>query len=223
MEELEDADKVAGVADVHRVGEGRDGRFGVIVAGAQIGGDDVVGIAGGDEVTDGEAGAVGEEAGADIAEVAAGYADHRRSGFVGPLLGRKEIIELLGEPAGDVDGVRRGEEEGFCECGVGEGFFDHALAIVETSFYFEGGDVLSEGGELEFLDAAYFPGGVEDDNAYTFYIIETAGDGAAGVAGGRDEYGDGAGVILSEVSEAAAHEAGADVFECEGGTVEELE
>ena len=147
-------------------------------------------------MADGQAGAVGEEAGADIAEVAAGDADHGRMIFVGPLRGSEEIIELLGEPAGDVDGVRRGEKEGVVDGGVGEGFFDHLLAIVEGSLYFEGGDVLSEGGELEFLDAADLPGGVEDDDPDAFHVIEAAGDGAAGIAGGRDQYGDGAGVIL---------------------------
>jgi hypothetical protein len=75
-----------------------------------------------------------------------------------------------------------------------EGLFDHALTVVEGAVDFQGGDVFAEGGELQFLYAADLAGGIEDDDVYAFYVIEAAGDGAAGVSRGGDEYGDGPGL-----------------------------
>jgi len=54
VEDLEDADEVAGVADVHGIGESRTGGAGFVVAGLQIDGDGIVGVAGGDKVFNGE-------------------------------------------------------------------------------------------------------------------------------------------------------------------------
>ena len=104
-EQFEDPDEIAGIADVHGVGEGRPGSDRLVVAGLQVLGDHIIGIAGGDKMFYGEAGAMGEKTGADVAEVAAGYADDGFLGLIRPLLPGKEIIELLGQPASDVDGI----------------------------------------------------------------------------------------------------------------------
>ena len=111
VKELEDADEITGIADVHGIGEGRPGRGRLVVAGLEVSGDHIISVASGDEMFDGEAGAVREEACADVAEISARNADHRRVVLVGPLLPGEEIIELLGQPASDVDGIGGGEEK----------------------------------------------------------------------------------------------------------------
>ena len=105
---------------------------------------------------------MGEETGADVAEISAGHADHRGMGFIGPLLPGEEVIELLGKPAGHIDGIGGGEEKSRSLKNVGsaEGLFDHVLAVVEGAVDFESGDVARKGGELEFLDAADLAGGI---------------------------------------------------------------
>jgi len=143
--------------------------------------------------------------------------------FVGPLLPGEEIIELLGQPAGDIDGIGGSEEKSFLQGAIAKGIFYEFLAIVEAAVYLECSDVFAIGRKLRFLDAADLAGGVKDDNVYAGHVVEAAGYGSAGITGGSDEDGYGFGITLHEVAEAAAHEAGADVFEGEGGTVVELE
>src|ERR1700722_10071723 len=85
VEYFEDADEVAGISDVHGVGERGPGGAGFVLAGLQVDGNGIIGVAGGDKVFNGQTGAPGHEPGADIAEVAAGDADDGGVGFIGPL------------------------------------------------------------------------------------------------------------------------------------------
>src|SRR5258708_20777800 len=127
-----------------------------------------------------------QQDGEDIAEFAAGNADHRRVVFIGPLLQGKEIVELLRQPAGDIDRVGGGEEDFFIEGGISKRFFYDALAIIEAAVYFQGRDILTEGRQLQFLHAAHFSGRVENDDVDPFHVIESTGYGAACVSGGGD-------------------------------------
>ena len=106
---------------------------------------------------------------------------------------------------------------------IGEGLFYHVLAIVESAIDLKGRNVVAEGSELEFLDAADLAGRVENDDADSVDIVKAVGYCAAGIAGSGDEDGDGLVVVADEIAETAAHEPGADVFESKGGAMEEFE
>ncbi len=164
----------------------------------------------------------GEQAGGEVSEISGGNDESGKRAF-GELSGTMDVVERLGYEAGEVDGVCRGEVHALREITVKEGLFDERLAIVERAIDFEGGDVSAESGELFFLESGDFALGVEDDDACSRDVVEGRGDGTAGIAGGGDEDGEHAVVIFGEMGHEACHEASAEVFEGEGGAVEELE
>ncbi|WP_217278645.1 hypothetical protein [Hymenobacter sp. BRD67] len=77
LKQLENPDKIAGVANVHRVRDSRDGGSGCKYRSAQIFGPGVVGIAGRDKMAHRKPRGVGQQAGAKVAEVTAGHCYHR--------------------------------------------------------------------------------------------------------------------------------------------------
>ena len=76
--EIEEAGEIIGIADVHGVGVGGDGRTRLVFAGEKILRDDVVGVGGGDEAGDGNPNAFGENASGEIAEITTGNGDNER-------------------------------------------------------------------------------------------------------------------------------------------------
>ena len=161
-----------------------------------------------------------QESGADIAEIAAGYANDGRMIFIRPCAVSKEVIELLGEPACDVDGIGRSEEQGVVEVVVRKRCLYHPLAVVEGPADLQCGDVPAQCRELQLLYAADLSGWVEDDDVHAFHIIKAAGDGASGISGSGYEDCYGLAAVFYEVSETTAHEAGPDILKGEGGAME---
>ena len=133
-----------------------------------------------------------------------------------------EVVEALGQEACHVDGVGRGELHVLVEFSIHEGVLYHCLAIVEDAVHLDGGDVLSEGGELAFLDGRYLALGIEHIDVDALYAKEAVGNGRTGVARGGNEDIDEAltSLLLVEIAQKACHKACADILEGEGGTME---
>ena len=83
---------------------------------------------------------------------------------------------------------------------VGEGLLDQALAIVEGAGDFEGGDVLTEGGELFFLGFADAFRRIKDNDADSGDAEKTVGDGTAGVTGSGNKDGELARFTADEIT-----------------------
>src|SRR5260221_7361682 len=75
IEDLQDADEVAGVSYVDSIGEGGYGLSRRIFARLKIGRHYCIGMAGRDEMLNGQARSMRQQAGADIPEIPAGNAD----------------------------------------------------------------------------------------------------------------------------------------------------
>ena len=259
--EVQDAGKVAGVAHVHGIGDGGGGGTGIVAACLQVVVEDVVGIVGGNEAVDGQAHATAEEGAADVAEVARGHTSHQfgSHGRGGAIDGNAlllqlgvcpEVVEALGEEACHVDGVGRGEFHVEVEFLVHEGALHHCLAIVEDTVHLDGGDVLSQGGELALLDGRDLALGVEHVDVDAGDAKETVGHGRTGVAGGGNKdidlrsssfllgitqtslvllklrasvYKAVSSLLLVEIAQQAGHEACAHVLEGQCGAVEEFQ
>ena len=134
-----------------------------------------------------------------------------------------EVIEGLGEEAGDVDAVSGGEAHVGIEVSIHESGLDEPLAVVKDAIDLDGGDIASECGELAFLDGRDLALGVEDVNVDALDTEESVGDGRARVARGGDEYVDRLVcplIGLDEVLQQSRHEAGPYVLEGEGRAVE---
>lgn len=73
----------------------------------QIVGEDVVGVYCSNEAVNRKAHLHGEEPGGEVAEVAAGHRENKRAPVGRQAGGGVEVVEGLGQEAGDVDGVGR--------------------------------------------------------------------------------------------------------------------
>src|SRR5208283_5039615 len=205
---VEKAREIVGIAHVHGVGIGGDGGTRNIVSRQKILRD---------------ADALGENAGGEIAEIAAGYGDNKWNGSDRQLAVGGDVIEHLREQTANVDGIRGGEKGALIEWFVGKGLLDETLAIVKGAGDFNSGDVLAECGELFFLGFADALGRIKNDNANAGDAEKTVSDGAAGVAGSSDENGELAGLAANEIAHEAGHEARAKILERESGSVKKFE
>ncbi len=220
---VQDAGEVAGIAHVHRIGEGAEAHRRHVGARLQILEKDVVPVVCRDEAVDGKAHPRGHESGAQVPEVPAGNAYDQPVGLAqaGELRIAVEIVEGLRQEAGDIDAVGRCQPQGAAEVRVQEGGLDQGLAVVEAAVDLQGGDVLPQGGELGFLHGAYAAPGIQDEDVRARDAQEAVRDGAPGVTGCGDEDIDIP--FLGEVPQETRHEAGADVLEGEGRPMEEFQ
>ena len=185
--------------------------------------DDVVGIGGGDETGNGNADALGENAGSEITEIAAGDGDDERNGSHRQLAIRGDVIEHLRKKAANVDGIGGSEKGALVELFVGEGLFDEALAIVEGAADFEGGDVLAQRGELLFLGFADALGRIKNDDANAGNAEKAVSNGAAGVTGSGDQNRERRRFAAHEIAHETGHEPRAKILEGQRGAVEKFE
>ena len=234
--EVQDAGKVAGVANVHGIGYGGGRGTGIVLTALQIVVENIVGIVGGNEAVYGQSHATAEEGAADVAEVARGHASHqfgshgRGSAIDGNALLLQlgigpEVIETLGQETCHVDGVGRGEFHVLVEFLVHEGALHHCLAIVEDTLHLYGGDVLPEGGELALLDGRDLALGIEHVDMDAGDTEETVGNGRTRIAGGGNKNIDQsvASLLLVEIAKQACHEACAHVLEGQCGSMEKFQ
>ena len=192
--------------------------------GVQVIGDGVVGVGGRHEGLHRQAHRPRQQAGAEVAEVAAGDGDHRRLGDppAAELRHRLGVVEGLRQEAGDVDRVRRGQAVAGRERGVREGGLDQRLAVVEGAVDGEGGDVLAQGRELPLLEGGDPAARVEHHGPHPAPLPERLRHRRPGVAAGGGEDGDRM-LRIADQLEHGGEEAGAEVLEGQGRPVEQLE
>ena len=137
--------------------------------------EDVVTIVGGDEALYGQPHAFAKEPCRDVSEIAAGYTDNNVIGFTRllQLSVGVEIIEGLRQKASHVDGVGARQLHVGIQFLVHEGSLYQRLAIIKSAVYFEGSDVLSQGGELLLLYFTHLAFGVEHIDVDTLHTQET--------------------------------------------------
>ena len=221
--QVQDAGEVAGIAHVHRVGEGTEAQGRHVGARLQVLEEDVVPVVRRDETVDGKAHPRGHEGGAQVAEVSAGDADDEPVGLAQAreLRIAVEIVEGLRQEAGDIDAVGRRQPQGAAEVRVQEGGLDQGLAVIEAAVDLQGGDVLPQGGELGLLHGAHAAPGIQYEDVRARDAQEAVCDGAPGVTGRGDEDIDIP--FLGEVPQEPGHEAGTDVLEGKGRPMEEFQ
>ena len=221
--QVQDAGEVAGIAHVHRVGEGADAQGRRVGARLQVLEEDVVPVVRRDEAVDGKAHPLGHEGGADVAEVSAGHADDQAVGLAQAreLRVAVEIVERLRQEAGDVDAVGRCQPQGVAQVGIEESGLDQRLAVVEAAIDLQGGDVLPQGCELRLLHPAHASPGVQDEDVRAGNAQKAVRDGAPGVTGGGDEDIDIP--LVGKMPQEPRHETGADVLERERRPMEEFQ
>ena len=221
--QVQDPGEVAGIAHVHRVGEGAETQGGGVGARLQVIEKYVVPVVRRDEAVNGKAHARGHEGGAQVAEVPAGDAHDQAVGQAqaGQLRIAVEIVEGLRQEAGDVDAVGRCQPEDAAKVRIQEGGLDQGLAVVETAIDLEGSDILSQGRELALLDGAHPAAGIQDEDVRAGDAQEAVRDGAPGVTGRGDEDIDIP--LVGEMAEEPGHEPGADILEREGRPMEEFQ
>ena len=196
--QIGDAHEIARVAHIHGIGDGRHRRARFVEAGTDVFGEHVVDIGAGDEMPDRQTGPLGDQPGADIAEVAARHAaDHLR--LVGHLRIAVIIVERLRQQAGQVDRIGRRQRHGFVQFAVQEGLLHHALAIVECAFDFKRRHIAAQRGELFLLNGAHATLRVQHEHLDARHVVESVGYGAARIARRRHQHIDFAVRIPGEV------------------------
>src|SRR5690606_41754707 len=75
-----------------------------------------------------------------------------------------EIIQALWNPASEVDGIRRSQEQLFIQICVEKRLLHQSLTVVKDPIHFQSRDVLTQGGKLLFLKQADFPLREENDH-----------------------------------------------------------
>jgi hypothetical protein len=177
-------------------------------------------IGGHHEGGDRRAHGLGHQARVEVAEVAAGHGHHQ--GRVAACLGRGlEVVERLGQQPRDVDAVGRGQAQARNQLRILEGPLHQPLAVVEDAIHREGEHVAAAGGELAFLQGRHAARGVEHHHLHTGEPMEGAGHGGPGVARGGRQHG--ARMVSRTEGQDPGQEAGAEILEGQGGTVEEFQ
>jgi hypothetical protein len=113
----------------------------------------------------------------------------RRAGLAPQRLRGPGVIRHLRQQPADADAVGGGQPRQPAQLRVGEGFLDHALAVVEIAVDPEAQDVVAPAGQLRFLPVRHAPLRVEQHHAKARPAIERRGHRPAGVAGGRHQHG----------------------------------
>ena len=218
--------EIAGVADVHGVGDRPDRRARLELAGRQIRRHHVVRIRGCHEPLDGRARALREQPGGEVPEIAAWRADDRRFGRPGltaQLGDSLEVIDHLRQQPADVDGVRRRQRDLAAQARVGERVLHQFLAVVEAAGHGVRADVgrgiVVEHRELGLLRRAHAAFRVQNHDARAGDTVECVRHGAAGIARCRGQHRH----VGAEGGHQSRHHARADVLERQRGPVKQFE
>jgi hypothetical protein len=156
--------EVARVADIHRIRERGDRGPRLEPPGLEVGRHDVVRVGRGDEALDRQPGALGQEAGGQVAEVAARRREHNRAAGPGaPGLRRGvKVVHRLREQPPDVHRIGRCQPHPPPQIEVSEGVAGQAVTVVEAAGDGVGPHVATlavEHRQLRFLRRATRPSG----------------------------------------------------------------
>ncbi len=210
--------------DVHRRRGRRHDVAHLVGAARERARQDVVDIGGDGEPVDRQAHALGDIAGEHVAEIAGGHREGDLAMRRAERHGGDEIVDDLGDDAGEVDRVDAGEPDAVAEGGMVEHRLHQRLAIVEGAFDGQRMDVVfgrrRHHAPLHRRDAAV---GKQHDDVDLGAAAKRLDRRAAGVAGGRDHDGG----ALAAPRQRAVHQTGEQlhrqVLEGERRPVEQLE
>ena len=183
LEELLNARPVVRAADVHGVGEGRNGLMRIPDAGSEVAGNGVVDVGGDDEALYAKAQGLCDEACGNVAEVAARDREDNRLS----LLGRErrdclKIVADLGEQAADVDGVCGVEADSGPDLLVIKRLLHKGLAVIEGAAHGDSPDVAAQSAEQLLLQRAYLALRIEHADVDVLKAEEGMGNSGAGVS-----------------------------------------
>ena len=164
------------------------------------------------------------QAGERIAEIAARH-DERRALAVGPpdAQARRGVIHALRQQASEVDAVGRGQQRARAQLPIEERLFHQALAVIESAPNRQRPDVAAPAGELAFLGRGHQSLGVQHRNLDSRALMEGRRHGAPRVSGSRDQNGERPLAAPAQTRETGREEAGAEILDRRGRTVEQLE
>ena len=234
---VEKAFQVAGDQDVHG-GRSRlvELPAGIVGAGADEVGEDVVFIGGADQPPHRQAHTLGVVACQNVAEVAGGNAEvHRFAPSYGALFRQAEIgvevIDDLRHQSAPVDGVCTGQADaplfqGRRHVGIGKDLLDAGLGIVKVAVHRIDMDVIALlGGHLQVLDLTGSGIGIEHRDLDAFQACITRQSRLAGIPRGchQNPGSLGAVQVLLALKQQLGHQLQSVVLEGAGGTVPQLQ
>jgi hypothetical protein len=133
------------------------------------------------------------------------------------------IINALRQQPAEVDAVGRGQTQLGREVTVQEGFFDHALAVIERARDGIAVDVVTPAGQLPLLGGRDEPLREQHTHLESGASVERRSDRTTRIARGRHQNVQGSLVRPSQTRERCRKKTGAEVLEGRGRTMEQFE
>ena len=169
--------KITGIAHIHRIGNGSDGRTGIILSGLQVLIEYVIAVVGRYKTLHRQTHALAEQTGRYIAKVTARHTYHHiiRLTFFLQLCVGIEIIECLRQETGHVNRICRSQFHVRIQVSIHKRILHQCLTIVKRTVYFQSRNILSQRSELLFLNFADLSFGIKHIHMDTFHSQEAIG------------------------------------------------
>ena len=224
--QVEHTGKVARITHIHRIGNGGNGRTGIVLSCLQILIENIILIVGGDKTADGQAHLFAEQACSNVTKVSARHTDDGilcPAGLLQLRIGIK-VIECLRQETCHVDRVSRGQQQPFVQFVIHKGCFHQRLAVVKRSVHLQGCNIPPQRSELFFLYLADFSLRIEHIHMNPLYPQKAIGYRTTGISGSGNEH-----IHLfpplfpDEVSQQTGHKPSTYIFKSQCRTVEKLQ
>ena len=218
--------KITGIAHIHRIGNGSDGRTGIILSGLQVLIEYVIAVVGRYKTLHRQTHALAEQTGRYIAKVTARHTYHHiiRLTFFLQLCVGIEIIECLRQETGHVNRICRSQFHVRIQVSIHKRILHQCLTIVKRTVYFQSRNILSQRSELLFLNFADLSFGIKHIHMDTFHSQEAIGYCTAGISRSSDQD---IHLLLpfffNEVTQQTSHEPSAHVLKSQGRTMKQFQ
>ena len=221
-EQLFHARPVVRLADVHGVRQGRLRRLRRPVAILQEARHGIVGVGSGNKTLNRQPQRFRQQAGGEIAEVAAWHRHHQLvTGLLRQLRDRLEVVADLRQQTTDINRVGGVEAKRDLQLFIVKRLLNQRLTGVEITVNRHGFDVAAQGAEQLLLQRANLTARIEDNYFDVRQAVEGMRHGRAGVAGGRGQ--DRHRLIACDMRQHLGHKTAAKIFKRQGRAVEQLQ